>query len=438
MDDYRDKSFWLNGLELEWDAPLEGTVNCDVAVVGGGYTGISTAYFLKKMDPSMDVVVLEKDLVGYGASGRNAGFSMKLFGFSMAMTKMRFGADSAVEAHHYMTEAVHLVQELVDEHDIDCDYEHTGFFRLATSEAYEQRIKKEIEFAQSMGVDDIEWKTADEVAEEVRSPNFRGGAWEPDSAILNPAKLIRGMKEVVEQQGVSIYEGTPVEAIDTGDRVRLQTPTGEVRADRAVLATNAYTHLLPLLKTKQAPAFTHIILTEPLGDEHFERIGWQNRQGLEDARNMIHYFRLTADNRLLLGGSDVKIPFGNKMDLDRDEEVFTRLEEDLRFLFPQLADLDIEHRWGGPVSVTLDMAPALGEVEGGRLLYSVGCTGHGVSLTHLNGKTLAELILGKESERTEAFFVNRWVPPWPPEPLRFAATQTVRGALRFQDRLTDA
>ena len=437
MNDYREKSFWLSRLDLRPGPSLKGDEKVDVAIVGGGYTGITTAYFLKKMDPSMEVVVLERDLVGYGASGRNAGFSMKLFGFSMAMTKLRFGKEDTLRAHDYMTDAVGLVKSLVEEHQIECGYEHTGFFRLATSEGYERRIRQEIEFAQSMGIDEIKWLDADEVAEHVRSPNFRGAAYEPDSAILDPARLIRGMKEVVESMGVTIYEGSAVEDIQAGDRVRLTTPGGTVEADRAVLATNAYTHLLPLAKSKQAPAFTYVIVTEPLSDEHFQKIGWQNRQGLEDARNMIHYFRLTDDNRLLLGGSDVKIPFGNNMDRDGDEQVFARLEQDLRFLFPQLADLKIAMRWGGPVSVTLDMAPAMGTLKGGRLLYSVGCTGHGVSLTHLNGKTLAELVLGKSTKRTEIFFVDRTVPPWPPEPLRIMATQAVRGALRLQDHFMD-
>ncbi len=438
MSDYREKSFWLSQMDIDPNPALEGDARCDVAIVGGGFTGISTAYFLKKFDPSLDVVLLEKELVGYGASGRNAGFSMKLFGFSLAMTKMRFGEKATLQAHRYMTEAVDLVRQLVEEHQIDCDYEHTGFLRLATSPAYEKRIRKEIEDAHKMGIDDIEWLDAEQVAEHVRSPVFRGAAFEADSAILNPAKLVRAMKEIVEEQGVTIHAQTPVEDISAGDRVVLSTPSGQVTADRVVLATNAYTHLLPVARRKQAPAFTHIILTEPLTDEHFDKIGWQNRQGLEDARNMIHYFRLTADNRLLIGGSDVKIPFGSDMDLDRDETVFARLRDDLRFLFPQLDDLKVEYQWGGPVSVTVDMAPAIGQLWGGRLLYSVGCTGHGVSLTHLNGKTLAELILGEKTQRTEAFFVNRWVPPWPPEPVRFMATQTIRGALHLQDRLTDA
>ncbi|MFU8803872.1 MAG: NAD(P)/FAD-dependent oxidoreductase [Bradymonadaceae bacterium] len=434
---YSSKSFWLSTVDIDLLPSLEGEHSCDVAIVGGGYTGLSTAYFLKKFDPDLDVVILEKECVGFGASGRNAGFSMKLFGFSMAMTALRFGKENAVQAHHYMTEAVSLVRELVEKHEIDCDYEHSGFFRIATSEAYERRIRKEIDFAHANGVEDIEWWDAARLADEVRSPLFRGAAWEPDSAILNPAKLVRGLKDVVEAMGVRIYEQTPVVTILRKPALAVETPGGKLKAERLVLATNAYSHFLPVSPSRQAPAFTYVVLTEPLQDRHFDAIGWKSRQGLEDARNMIHYFRLTADNRLLMGGSDVSVPFGQNMDLDLCPPTFARIEENIRALFPALNDVSITHRWGGPVSITLDMAPALGFASDERILYSVGCTGHGVSLTHLNGRTLAELALGMDTERTSMFFVNRTVPPWPPEPLRYAASRAVRGALRLQDRFTD-
>ena len=438
MEAYREKSFWLSQMELTPNPPLEGDLHCDVAIIGGGFTGMATAYFLKVLDPAIRVAVLEDQVVGYGASGRNAGFSMRLFGLTLPVTAARFGKERALEAHRYMTEAVSLVRELVEEHNIDCDYEHTGFLRLATSPAYEKRIRKELAFARRIGLDDMQWLDARQVEEEVRSPLFGGGAWDPHSAILNPAKLVRGMKAVVENMGVQVHEGTPVQKVHTDQGVRLDTPGGSVHAERVVVATNAYTHLLGLAPLKQMPGFTHIILTEPLDDRRLAEIGWQNRQGLEDARNLIHYFRLTRDNRLLLGGNDIVLPFGRQMALDQAPEVFAGLEQSMARLFPPLAGTKITHRWGGPVSITLDMAPAIGELRGGRILYSLGCMGHGVSLTHLNGKTLAELILGQQTSRTETFFVKRRVPPWPPEPLRYALGQTARSVLRLQDRFTDA
>jgi glycine/D-amino acid oxidase-like deaminating enzyme len=437
MNRYQQKSFWLSSMDLAPGRRLREEIRCDVAIVGGGFTGMAAAYFLKKLDPAINVAVIEQEVVGYGASGRNGGFSMRLFGFNLPITSVRFGKKKAIEAHHYMTEAVELVRGLIDEHAITCDYEHNGFLRIATSPAYETRIRKEIDFANQIGLDDMRWLDAKELEAEVRAPHFRGALLDPHGAILNPAKLVRGMKQVVEDMGVHIYEDTPVTDIELGGGVTLCVPHGAVRADRAILATNAYTHLLPGLRRKQLPAFTHIVLTDPLRPEHFERIGWQNRQGLEDARNLIHYFRLTADNRLLFGGSDVKVPFGKRMNLDESAAVFRRLERNIRTMFPVLADVGITHRWGGPVSVTLDMAPAIGRVGSGRVFYSVGCMGHGVSLTHLNGKTLAELVLGKQTPRTEMFFVDRYLPPMPPEPFRFAVGQAARAVLNLQDRFTD-
>jgi glycine/D-amino acid oxidase-like deaminating enzyme len=434
---YQQKSFWLSGFELAPGRRLTGEVSCDVAIVGGGFTGIATAYFLKKLDPAIEVAVIEKEVVGYGASGRNAGFCTRFFGLDPSVTALRFGRDNALKADQYMGEAVELVRHLVEEHAIACDYERVGALLVATSPAHEARIRKHVELARRIGLGDIRWLDSQELAEEVRSPLFRGAASDPTAAMLNPAKLVRGMKSVVEGMGVHIYEDTPVLDVKAGDGVTLRVPEGVVRADRVVFATNAYTHLLPLARRKQLPGFTHIVLTEPLRPEHFERIGWQNRQGLSDARNLIHYFRLTADNRVLFGGSDIKFSFGKGMDLDDSKDVFSRLERNLYAMFPALSDLQITHRWGGPVSITLDMAPAVGRAAKGRVLYAVGCMGQGVSLSHLNGKTLAEMALDKQTPRTEMFFVDRFVPPVPPEPFRYALCQTARGLLRLQDRLTD-
>ena len=438
MGEYRDKSYWLRGVDPEPEEPLRGEETCDVAIVGGGFTGMATALCLKTYDASIDVCVCEQEVVGYGASGRNAGFSMTLFGLTLSMTALRFGEAKAAEAHRYMDEAVDLVRELVDEYDIDSDYEHPGFLRVATSATYEKRLKKELALAEKLDLEGLRWMEADAVREEVRSPLFRGALQEDNCGLIDPAKQVRELKRIVEGMGVEIYEATPV--TEVGRRaggVRLETPHGGVEADRAVLATNAYSHKLDPIKRKQIPAFTYIVLTEPISEDHLAEIGWHNRQGLEDARNMVHYFRRTPDNRILMGGRDVGITFGDDMDRDRDSDVFRGLREDLREMFPVLEEVAIDHCWGGPVSITLDMAPAIGFVGDERIIYSIGCMGHGVSLTHQNGRTIAELILGRETRRTDAFFVGRRVLPWPPEPLRYAASQAVRSYMKLEDYFLD-
>ena len=436
---FRDKSFWLATRDYGPNAPLEGFHEVDVAVVGSGFTGLSAAHFLKQEEPGLKVALLESQVIGYGASGRNGGFSVTLFGLTLSLTAKRFGRQKAKEAHHYMERAVDTLRELIERYRIDCEYEHPGFLRVATSERYRDRILHEIDLAQALGLEGIEWLEREPLSEQIRSPGYLGAWWEPRCGLLNPAKLAWGWKEVIQGQGVEVYEQTPVVEIrrEKKGKMRLTVPWGEVVAKKLVLATNAYSHLIPLLKRKQAPVWTYIVLTEPLREEHFEEIGWRNRQGIEDARDLIHYYRLTADNRLLMGGRDVSMAYGRDMDLDRNEEIFIGLERDVRSLFPALKDVSFTHRWGGPVSVPVDLAPALGYLGTKDTVYSLGCMGHGVSMTHLNGRTVADLVLGRRTDLTDVFFVNRVTLPWPPEPIRFLAGRAVVEFMRWEDRRYD-
>jgi len=437
MEDYAKKSYWLESSPYTENKPLKGEEKADVAIIGGGFTGISTAYFLKKAEPGLKIVLLEGEVIGFGASGRNGGFSMTLFGLTLAITALRFGKQRALEAQLYMEKSVDLVRDLVKEHKIDCDYEHPGFLRVATAPRLEKRILHEIELAHKLGLKGIEWLDRNKTLEQVNSPLYRGAWWEPRCGILNPAKLVRGMKKVVEGMGVKVYERSPVMEIKRNASIHLKTPEGSVAANKLVIATNAYSHLIPQLKRKQVPVFTHIVLTEPLTKIHFDEIRWQNRQGIEDARDLVHYYRLTIDNRLLMGGRDVSLSFGRNMDRDLNEKTFAGLEDDIWRTFPILKGIKTTHRWGGPVSVTLDLAPAIGFLGDNRVVYSLGCVGHGVSLTHMNGWTLSDMILEKETERSRVFFVNRSIIPFPPEPLRFLVSKAIKGYLRLEDRIID-
>jgi glycine/D-amino acid oxidase-like deaminating enzyme len=207
-----------------------------------------------------------------------------------------------------------------------------------------------------------------------------------------------------------------------------------VEAEKVVFATNAFSGRFPQLANKQFPVYTYIILTEPLTDEQLGSIGWSGRQGIEDGRNMIHYYRLTADNRILFGGSDAVVHFGGALDRDRNPRAFRRLERDLRRTFPSLGDVRIEYRWGGPVSVPLDFFPAMGYAgEDKRVSYALGCVGHGVAMMNMAGQIMRDLVLERETEFTDLFFVNRRVIPLPPEPLRFAVGESIRWALKAQD-----
>jgi glycine/D-amino acid oxidase-like deaminating enzyme len=432
---FKDRSYWMTTREYSPGPALKADLKVDVAIVGGGFTGLSTAFHLKRNEPGLKVALLESEVIGFGASGRNGGFNMTLFGLTLGVTALRFGRQKAKQAHLYMEKAVDLVRELVAELHLDCDYEHPGFLRVATTDTYRRRILEEIELAHRLGLTGISWLDGAQLAEQVRSPMYLGAWWEPRCGILNPAKLAWSWKPVIEKLGVEVFENSPVSEIRRhGGRIEVETPGGRLLADKLVLATNAWSHFFDGLQRKQVPVWTHIVLTEPLKPAHLEAIGWQNRQGIEDARNLVHYYRLTADNRLVMGGRDVSLSDGSDMERDLNPATFAGLKDDVRRLFPALKDIRFTHEWGGPVSVPLDMAPALGYLGDRNVVYSLGCVGHGVSLTHLNGRTLSDLVLGRSSDLTEVFFVNRKTIPWPRGVLRNLAIRTILGAMHWDDR----
>lgn len=412
---------------------LEGTLDVDVAVVGAGYTGLSTALHLRTLEPSLDVAVLETETTGYGASGRNAGFAMTAFGASLSLTSTLHGLERTRAAYRHMVEAVDYLGALIDRHRLDCAFERTGFLRAATTPAYVRRIQAELRLAERIGLTGVEWLDRRRLADRVESPVFLGGWWEPRCALLHPVRLARELRRAALRSGARLYDRTPVLSIERGRGYLLTTPGGRVRARRIALATNAYSHLVPGIERRQCPAFTYLVATEPLRAEHLDPIGWRGREGIEDARNLLHYFRLSPDGRLLMGGGPVGIAFGRSMAHDAHDRAFRHLEEHIRRVFPSLAGVGITHRWGGAFSVTLDLAPSLGYVHAPDAVYSVGCIGHGVALTPYNGLVLAELLLEHRTERTERWFVRRRGFDWPPEPLRIAAAAAVRSALAIED-----
>jgi glycine/D-amino acid oxidase-like deaminating enzyme len=437
-DEIKQKSYWMTTREYTPNDSLRADIEVDVAIIGGGFTGLSSAYHLKKAEPNLRIALLESQVIGFGASGRNGGFNMTLFGLTLDITALRFSKEKAKAAHHYMERAVDYLQTLVTDLKIDCDYEHTGFLRVATSEKYKKRILKEMDLAHELGLEGIEWLDKDRTREQIRSPLYVGAWWEPRCGILNPAKLSWGWADILGSLGVEIYENSPVAEIarDNG-KIRLRTPIGSVKADKVVMATNAWSHFFKELKRKQVPVWTHIVLTEPITTEQFKEIGWQNRQGIEDARNLVHYYRLTADNRLVMGGRDVTFSYGKDMNKDLNADTFAGLKDDVRELFPVLRDIRFTHEWGGPVSVPLDMAPAIGFAGDKNVVYSLGTVGHGVSMTHLNGRTVADLILERQTDLIDVFFVNRRTIPWPPEPLRNLTIKAILGYMHWEDRRYD-
>ena len=434
MNDWESKSFWLGATPYQVNPSLDQDIRADVAIVGAGFTGLSTAWYLRQADPSLRVVVLESDVVGYGASGRNAGFVTAMMGMGLGATALRFGKEEARQAHHFGVRAVRHLAELVEKQDIDCDYEKTGELVVATNPAQVDRLQSGIGLAERLGIEGLRWLDARELRGEVDSPLYMGARWEEGCALVNPAKLARGLKDLAQGAGAEIYEHTAVEAAHLKPRIRLETPQGSVAAQKVVFATNAYTRGFPRLHSKALPMFTYIVLTEPLTQEQMSPIGWEHRQGIGDARNLIRYYRLTADNRLLMGGEGVVYYYGGRVGFDEHRPTFDRLERTIVETFPSLANAAITHRWGGPVSVPADAFPAMGYLGGDRrVIYSLGCVGHGVALTNMAGQVRRDLVREEETELTDLFFVNRRLIPLPPEPLRFAIAQGAVRALTLQD-----
>jgi glycine/D-amino acid oxidase-like deaminating enzyme len=433
--DYRAKSFWLEQLNATYveNHALEGMLRADVLIVGGGFTGISSAFHLKKDYPELRVVVLESNVVGYGASGRNAGFVSTLFGHSLGLTLRRFGKQKTLQAYRYMERAVNYVNDLVRSQNLDCDYERPGMLRVATTPAYAQRVQREAALAQSMGIDEVKWIGASELRDMVDSPTYLGAWQQSNCALLNPARLVRALKRAAMSLGVEIYERSPVTNLELHTPIRAQTPYGAVEADRLVIATNAFSAQFPQLRSRQFPIHLYIVLTEPLNRAQLDSLHWQGRQGIIDARNLMHFYRLTPDNRLLAGGGDAFYFYNDEVGVDKHASTFDHLERFINATFPGLRGIKITHHWGGPVSATLDMTPVLGYVSDERTIYTAGCMGHGMALAILNGQTISDMIGGQHTELTDSFFVGRPVLPLPPEPLRTPLANGILGVMRAQD-----
>jgi glycine/D-amino acid oxidase-like deaminating enzyme len=440
MADYRSKSWWLETLPatITPNPELQGRQTADVAIIGGGYTGLSAGYHLKRLNPGLDVRLLESEVCGYGASGRNGGFSMTLFGLTKGITKFRFDDRKARAAHIYMESAVDYLHEVITQNGIDCDYERSGYLLVGNSPAQVRRIEHDFRIMERWGLGGVERWDRSRLAAEFNTEAYQLGWFEPRCAILNPAKLARGLKSLAEEQGVCIHEQSPVVRFGrngSGGFV-VETQSGRIESEYLVLATNAYSVLFPELRRLQYPAFTHIVLSEPLSPQQYADIGWQRRMGIEDARDLIHYYRLTADQRIAMGGGDVSIGYHTDLSKDLNAKTFGHLERHVVELFPQLKGLRFTHRWGGPVSVTLDMAPVIGYLgEDKKAIFAMGCIGHGVSMTTLNGRTIAELITGRATERTEMFFVGRKIFPWPSGPISYGLVQAIRGFMKLEDCL---
>jgi glycine/D-amino acid oxidase-like deaminating enzyme len=441
---YEETSFWARryGTYAPND-PLRGDLDLDVAVVGGGFTGLTTAREFRRDNPGASVAVVEGAVIGWGASGRNGGFSMKLFGLEPEFTRLRWGTERTVAAHRYAQRAVAFVKELVEREGLDSDYRHTGMFRVSYSARQLRRIERTYQLFRELGIDDdMTFYGRDQLRREFNTERYLGGIYERETGILDPCKHVRELKRLAVGAGVQVYERTPVQRVERrGDVVVVVTPNGTLRARKVVLATNAYSRSvagLPKLRSRQVPVWTFQVVTEPLTEAEWASIGWRNGQSLEDNRQLVHYFRPTVDGRITMGGGNVLIPWGDDLDHDFSPKIWRHCEQHLKWIFPQLAEVRMAYRWGGPVSVNADLTPEIGFIGDPRVIYSVGCIGHGVSLSHLNGRLIADLLGERKTDLTDFWIVDRKAITWPPEPISACAQALIHRGLQLWDAIEEA
>lgn len=441
---YGSAIYWLEGVPHAPRPALTGPAEVDVAILGGGFTGLWTAYHLLGAEPSLRVAVVEGEEIGFGASGRNGGFAMTLLDMSLTHLRRNYGDDDARAAHEAVADSVDMIGETVTEEGIDCEWVHGGLMTVATNAGQLHRLREDAESAEAMGLKGFQELSAAEARAEVDSPTYLGALMEDHCAVVHPAKLARGVADAVTRRGATIYETTHVTSVEEqGSKVRLRTDGGELVADQVVLATNAWARNLPWFSKKVVALYTYVLMTEPLTDEQWSSVGWERRQGIEDKRNFVHYYRRTADGRILWGGRDgiihAQLPgkAGISPAYDRSGVVSRRLAATFRRTFPQLSKVRFTHHWGGPVGITGQFLPHVGTLDGGRIHYGHGYNGHGVAPTHTVGRILSDRILGHRSPLDELCFVDPKEPRFPPEPFLWVSAELTRQSLLRQDRQMD-
>jgi glycine/D-amino acid oxidase-like deaminating enzyme len=432
VTDYRDLSLWLATTgPLDPRPALPGPTTVDVAIVGAGYTGLWTAYYLLGADPSLRVAVVEAEIAGFGASGRNGGWCSALYPVSIATLADESGRAAAVAQYRAMQSAVAEVVDVTRAEGIDADVALGGTIVLARTGSQVQRARDEAEQARDFGLD-IDLLDAAEAKARLNATSVLGGTYTPHCAAIHPGKLVRQLAQVVEGRGGRIYEGTQVIRIEPGV---VHTEHGQLRAEVVVRATEGFTARLPGTRRSLAPVYSLIIATEPLPAAVWDEIGLHERETFSDHRHLIIYGQRTADGRMVFGGRGAPYHLGSRIrsDYDRVPRVFDALRRTLAELFPVLRDCVITHRWGGPLGIARDWHASVGLDRTTGLAWAGGYVGDGVSTTNLAGRTLSDLIRGKTTALTELPWVDHWSKSWEPEPLRWLGANAALRAMTWAD-----
>jgi glycine/D-amino acid oxidase-like deaminating enzyme len=432
-------SYWLAASPAGSSRPpLRGDGVTDVTVVGGGFTGLWTAIALTDTDPTLRVTVLEQESVGFGASGRNGGFCSHSLTHGLANGIRHFPEEVAILEREGLANLAALVT-FVGDHGIDCDLERVGTLTVADQPHQVEELRAWVDEAAAWG-ETVTFLDRAAVQAEVHSPLWQAGllGGSDRDVLVDPAKLVRGLARVCEERGVVIHEGTRVTNVSRRARgIRLTTADGAtLDAGHVVIATSAYSGWFGRLSTQFVPVYDYALVSDPLTPGQREAIGWRGRQGMSDANNQFHYFRLTADDRILWGGYDAIYHANNGVgaQYDRRPATFDKLDRQFRRAFPQLAELRFPYRWGGAIDTTSRFTVTFGQALGARLTYALGYTGLGVGASRWAGGVIRDFLLRPDSDLLRLRFVRSRPFPFPPEPLRSLAVNTVRHELDRADR----
>ena len=435
---YRELSLWHDTTpdDLTPRPALGGDVDADVVVIGAGYTGLWTAFHLAVADPTMRIVVIDKEIAGYGASGRNGGWCSALFPTSLRRMAVERGREASVRMQRLLNHTVPEVGRIAAAEGIDCHFDQGGSLSVARNAAQLERLRSQVAdyAAWGFGEEDHQLLDADGVQEIAAVDGALGGAWTPHCAAIHPARLVRGLADAVERRGATIYEQT--EAVDVHSR-RVVTPHGTVRAEHVVLATEGYTATVAGRRRSLAPVYSLMTATEPLADDVWEQIGLRERSTFADNRHLVIYGQRTRDGRIAFGGRGAPYHYASKVSpaYERDERVHMMLRRILVELFPMLRDVEFTHCWGGNLGVPRDWYPAVRHDRRTGLAFAGGYVGDGVATAALAGRTLAAMIRDDDPEDlTSLPWAGRTSRPWEPEPLRWLGVNAVTALMGSADR----
>jgi glycine/D-amino acid oxidase-like deaminating enzyme len=434
---YRRLSYWFDSLPgpLESRPALDGDLEVDVAVVGAGYTGLWTAYYLARSDPGLKVAVLERETSGFGASGRNGGWCSAMFATSSAKLVRLYGAKAEESLRNELVRTVDEVGAVAAEEGIDCHYRKGGQVMLARGAAQLLRAHREIEEARSLGIgaEDLRLLNATEAGELAGASRVLGALYTPHCASIHPARLARGLAEAAERRGVRIFEQTAALEMSPG---RVVTTRGTVRAGAVVRATEGFSAGMPGAHRDVIPFYSLMIATEPIAADMLEEIGLRSGETFADLRHLVIYGQRTADGRLAFGGRGAPYHFGSRIEprFDADRRMHEHIRKTLVELFPVLGGIGVTHRWGGPLGIARDWHPSVGFNRATGLGWAGGYVGDGVAVTNLAGRTLAALITGRDEDCTRLCWVGHRSRPWEPEPLRWIGVNTALQAMAVADR----